>query len=255
MRTVHSPVRIRQILTEAEVLGTAIAAQRGGVDPKTVSTWRRRREASGGVWPSDVDVAEWEAAQTPEAVEARHKNARKAAAYRARVYLNRGPLMVDATGTIRRVHALMRMGWPTATIAGLCGWRTGEAVTALGYRTKVTAVTAAHVAVAYDALSMRLGPSDQVRQHAARQGWAPPLAWDNIDDPTERPSAGGGTNVRYQDPIAVERVLSGDIPPYVTPAERREAVRRWAEAGRPLRELEQLTGWRTCRYYRIKEAA
>jgi hypothetical protein len=52
------------------------------------------------------------------------------------------------------------------------------------------------VAAAYDALSMKLPPdtgiSRQVRAHAERRGWAPPLAWDDdtIDDPDAVPLGG-----------------------------------------------------------------
>lgn len=53
------------------------------------------------------------------------------------------------------------------------------------------------------------------------------------------------------DQAVIERVLSGDMPSHVSPAERKEICRRWVEEeGRTLRSLERITGWRTSRYYR-----
>lgn len=94
---------------------------------------------------------------------------------------------VDATGTRRRIQALMALGWPGHAIAGHCGWRTGEAVFEITRRNWVQRSTAEAVAHVYEHLSMTPGPSAQTRARAARMGWPPPLAWDDIDNPDEQP--------------------------------------------------------------------
>lgn len=108
--------------------------------------------------------------------------------YRKRAYLH-GRTLVDATGTRRRVQALMRLGWTTRALAPHCGWRSAEAVQRLITVTKVTRATAAKVARVYDALSMVLGPSQRVAAYAERAGWPAPLCWDDgaIDDPAAAP--------------------------------------------------------------------
>lgn len=100
------------------------------------------------------------------------------------------PGRIDATGTRRRIHALYRMGWDGATLAPLLGVTTVQAVSALTTRATVTAHTARRVAVVYDQLCMKVGPSVKARQMATKRGLPSPLAWDDIDDPDESPNFG-----------------------------------------------------------------
>jgi hypothetical protein len=104
----------------------------------------------------------------------------------------------------------------------------------------------------YERLCMTL-PTDRyakrTRAHAARKGWAPPLAWDDIDDPAERP-AGRYNERRHHDdidPAVVDRLLAGK-PTRSTRAERDEAMRRWKAMGRPERALCEALGWKDGRY-------
>jgi len=111
---------------------------------------------------------------------------------------------VTAQGVIRRLKALGALGWSTSAIAARCGlnvdtvkaWRRGEFTD--------PSLVADRVVAAYDALSMRApNPTGrfersavtQVRQRAARNGWASPLAWDDdtIDDPDATPDKGART--------------------------------------------------------------
>ena len=55
------------------------------------------------------------------------------------------------------------------------------------------------------------------------------------------------------DEAVVLRVLAGDLVP-TTAAERREIVARWHTTGRPINDLEDLTGWKPERY-RSREQA
>ena len=86
-----------------------------------------------------------------------------------------------ALGTIRRIQALMAIGWTARDIAPRCGWGSAQAVTELLARTYVYTGTRNIIADVYDDLCMRPGPSAKNRRSAARKGWPPPLAWDDID--------------------------------------------------------------------------
>lgn len=114
--------------------------------------------------------------------------------YRKRLHEKRHqPLRVPATGTTRRLQALAAIGWPADLLAQRLGrskaqtqqWRRGR-------YTRVNHRTAALVADLYDQLWDTPGPSTYTRRHAARHGWAKPMAWDDatITDPAARPEHG-----------------------------------------------------------------
>jgi transcriptional regulator with XRE-family HTH domain len=95
---------------------------------------------------------------------------------------------IDATGTIRRLRALVAIGYAQNDIAKRMGWSaTNASKLFIGSQTRVTTATARVVAELFDALSMTPGPSDRARNHARKHGWAPPLAWD--DDAIDNPAA------------------------------------------------------------------
>ena len=95
------------------------------------------------------------------------------------------PLMVEATGTRRRLQALACRGWSTTAVAARLGI-TQQAVSSLrSGRTPTTARRIAQgVADLYAAQSdswVEGHCADLARAHARRQGWAPPAAWDDPD--------------------------------------------------------------------------
>ena len=100
---------------------------------------------------------------------------------------------IPAAGTVRRIQALVAIGWPMRELST----RTGVAARniAVNGRTWVTVETAALVEQLYDDLSMTPGPSRNARGFAADHGWHPPLAWDDetIDDPHAKPDPGTHT--------------------------------------------------------------
>lgn len=160
---------------------------------------------------------------------AKHENMRRLAASRGT------PYTVNSIGSIRRVQALMRIGWRGIDIAHACGWKTGEAVTnALVHRDFVNHRTAARIKAAYDQMSMTLGPSATTRRRAETRGWPPPLAWDDetIDDPAAKPQ---GMTPRYEpaflDEAAIERRVNGDRSVRLHKGEAAEVVRRLLAAG------------------------
>lgn len=101
---------------------------------------------------------------------------------------------VDALGTRRRLQGLAWQGWPTSELAS----RLGVNESALS---KLRSGTAKHAevrtAIAVRELTARLEyqpPPKHVRRRdisavknlAAKNGWAPLAAWDDIDDPYEQ---------------------------------------------------------------------
>lgn len=111
---------------------------------------------------------------------------------------------IDATGTKRRVHALVACGWSQQKLAarlGMAGSNFHLCITS----ERVTAGTARKVAALYDELWDQPPPEDthrdkiaaaRSRRHARQHGWPPPMAWDDdtIDDPAADPE---GIDVDY----------------------------------------------------------
>lgn len=98
--------------------------------------------------------------------------------------------LVGATGTVRRLQALVVMGHAQKTLAAEipCAY-TYISMLTHDRRDRVTTVTEQAVRRMYGRLSMTSGPSGHGRALAARYGWHGPLAWDDdtIDDPTAVP--------------------------------------------------------------------
>jgi len=180
----------------------------------------------------------------------------------------RGGRAVPAIGAQRRIEALMALGWSSAPIAEAAGFAHRNSVLRIlrGQKGKpctwLERKTHDAISRAYDELSMKLPPStaavNRSRAWAARLGYLPPLAWDEgaLDDPNATPAGSRRDRVRRPhdvDPVAVDRVLAGDTTVDTTRAEREEVCRRWVEMGRSLKELEGFTGWRTARYFRLRD--
>lgn len=164
-------------------------------------------------------------------------------AYRKRTYLARGPLLVDACGTRRRLRALAWMGWSWADIGAQIGC-SHQAVSGYTLRGKVTRDTAAKVAAVYDLLWNRRGPSPKAAARARTNGWQPALAWsdDTIDDPRARPTRMVASRTAEPlDEIAVERAMRGDCK-RIRPVERAEAVRRLTAVGLSAAEIAERLG-------------
>lgn len=103
---------------------------------------------------------------------------------------------VDATGTLRRLRALVAVGWPQSELAWRLGWRDGNfSSLILGRRPHVLQRTADEVRALYDELWDVAPPAEsagRARRRAAAAGWTGPLSWDDetIDDPAARPDVG-----------------------------------------------------------------
>jgi hypothetical protein len=106
-------------------------------------------------------------------------------------------------------------------------------------RPRILRSTADRIATAYDALWNKRPPlGDQgckrARTHALRLGYLPPLAWDDIDNPDERPATVDSGDMF--DDIAVERAMHGDRVTLTT-QERAEATRRLTAAGHTAEDI------------------
>lgn len=164
---------------------------------------------------------------------------------------NGRPYTVSAVGFQRRVRALSAIGWPQAEVAQRLGIARGNLAAKMRLNASVLRGTHEAMVAIYDDLSMQIPPDTYVarraRAYAVKHKWAPPLAWDDIDDPAERPKYGrrrnGSTSAhRTQvDDVVVDRVMAGEQLP-MTPAERGEVVRRLRARGLSYREIETLTG-------------
>lgn len=108
---------------------------------------------------------------------------------------------VDATGTRRRIQALVAIGWPQKAIARHAGLST-ENVGDLTRRTQVFASTANSIATTYDKLrnlkperhGIDKGQAKRARNWAARNRWPTVAYWadrmDVIEDPYFEPMFG-----------------------------------------------------------------
>lgn len=100
-------------------------------------------------------------------------------------------ILLPAIGTQRRIRALMRLGWTAADLAEHLGCVPEHVRNIIRNRASVRPETAAQIDAVFRKLCMTPGPSSITMQRAERKGWAPPLAWDDIDDPNETPQGFG----------------------------------------------------------------
>ncbi len=151
------------------------------------------------------------------------------------------PTVVDATGTRRRIHALMALGWRRKDLAARLGV-TLQAVQAWTRGAHVHVETRDRVITVYEALSGTRGPSALSRRRAAERGWAPPLAWDDttIDNPHATP-AWGREDDDEPDDVAVAKACAGNIPwGQLRHPDRVEAVRHLLDHGVPVSRISTL---------------
>lgn len=158
--------------------------------------------------------------------------------------------LVDATGTHRRLQALIALGWSRTKLAQEMASERNTIGRVLD-RPRVYASTAVEVRNLYDRLwdvqpPMRhkwdQSAAEAARREALQKGWAVPMRWDDetIDDPAACPAAldGAGHDV---DPFAVELALDGERV-RLRPAEVAEVVRIGTGRGMSVKQLAEVTG-------------
>jgi hypothetical protein len=156
-----------------------------------------------------------------------------------------GPGFVPKLGAVRRIQALLALGWRHQDISAAAHSHPGRSQLVLNQAGEwIARDTYDRIARAYTALSMRPGPSERTRARAAKLGYPPPLAWDDesIDDPAATPQHQAREVLQLVDDAAVERRSLGDLTVALNDAERRQVVHRlWAE-GLSDKEIHRRTG-------------
>ncbi|KIQ67021.1 hypothetical protein TR51_06420 [Kitasatospora griseola] len=110
-----------------------------------------------------------------------------------------GERLVPSLGAIRRVRALLALGHEARTIAAAAGVsKTVLSELIGGSVDEVRARTHDAIQAAFEQLAMTTGSSTRSVNRARKAQWAPPLAWDDIDDPAEVPQYGSTTNRAQQ---------------------------------------------------------
>ncbi|MEU6217236.1 hypothetical protein ABZ845_06885 [Streptomyces sp. NPDC047022] len=137
--------------------------------------------------------------------------------------------LVDATGTWRRIRALVAVGWPKVHIARALGSH-GQGLQL--HERLVLASTARRVAELYDAWwdadptghGVQAAQVGRACRYASSRGWAGPMAWD--DDALDDPEAQPHTESRQA----------------ISAAERREEVEHLASFGTSTTEIAMRVG-------------
>lgn len=169
--------------------------------------------------------------------------------------LNGKRRIISSVGSQRRIEALAWLGWSRQALAERLEVQAAN-VSQWMRNDTITADLAARIALLYDDLCMTVPTGNpqaiaNVRNQARARGARPPLAWDDIDDPDERPSCGvrsdWGRPRDDIDEVVVERLLALQRVDS-TRAEKEEAMRRWTEAGKSIKALCDAHGWRHGRY-------
>lgn len=160
-------------------------------------------------------------------------------------------VVVDGTGTRRRLQALITLGWSVQRLADHHGLDRQALDAALTQR-PIQAKTARAVRRLYDELWDQAPPETtgpekvaaaRSRRRAQAMSWAPPLAWDDdtIDDPDALPAHLVVGDVHGIDHAAIELALSGQRVS-LTRTERWLAVERLAREGLSDRAIGERLG-------------
>lgn len=153
---------------------------------------------------STINHMLYERAGRPRTKRLNHESARRILA----VDVTQVPTgLVDATGTRRRLQALMTVGWPAVRLGALLNLHPVY-VRQIQRQPKVYATTAHAMAVTYNKLWDKRPEHHGITQQAANRsrnygranGWAPPAAWDDdaLDDPNRGPAMGDVTLARNE---------------------------------------------------------
>ena len=208
------PVRAHLRVLSAHGIGWERAAKLAGLPGATVSGLLYAR-AKGRIKPAQKCRAE--TAQAILAVQPTLDNVADS-------------VTIDATGTLRRLRALVAQGHTMLDLGHRLPMHPEAARRLIRVGTPsgtCTALVARAARQLYNELwSTRPAGwvHDRARKLAKTNSWAPPLAWDDedIDDPAATPNYGGGSAGEV-DLTAVERALRGE-PITLTPSEACAAV-------------------------------
>lgn len=161
-----------------------------------------------------------------------------------------GEPFVSRVGTVRRLQALMVMGYSHRNLADL-GIDSRNLLNQQGRW--VTRTTHDQVAEVYRHHASTPGPTPRSARWARAHGYHGPADWDDIDhDPQPDLEDAGPVGI---DDVAIQRVMDGDRSIDLSKDEKAELVRRWTATGRSLNECERVTGITQVHRYVDKEAS
>lgn len=145
---------------------------------------------------------------------------------------------VYSIGATRRIRALVAIGYSLSDIArALNKWV--QPVLDLAWAKRPTVAEDTHQLVAdlYERLSDTPGTSVRARNTAQKNGWVPPVAWDdNIDDPNAEPYEVGPHPDAVIDDVAIDCALTG-AQVSLSPLEEHRAVHVGHERGMSVTRL------------------
>lgn len=151
--------------------------------------------------------------------------------------------LVPNIGTMRRVQALVALGWSLTELGARSGMPVQQVWDlAHGRKPQIKATTRGRIDDLFEQLSATPGTSRRARACAAKRGWLPPLAWDDIDaldcraEPVESEAEGD-----VVDEVAVERALAGHRIE-LTDAELVAVLQVGVARGEPLSKLSNRLG-------------
>lgn len=167
------------------------------------------------------------------------------------------PLYTDATGSARRLQALVADGWLQTELAARIGWKVKNfSNIIMARKPRVTMSTAHKITVMFEELALEHPPTraraGRAFTQAAKYGWVGRDMWtdDTIDDPAAKPRTPGD----FIDEIAIDLAVAGDrrVAASLTRRERREVVRILSPRAISSRSLANLLGvdQRTVQYDR-----
>lgn len=253
------PRIIREALNHFEANGPYITGAKFGLFASTLYRWARYRAERGPEWPTDQDIAVWDAHATIRA-----SNARRWRRTAQRQHFKTGPALIDGTGTRRRLQGLVAIGHSQAKIGAALDL-TGSRISQLCVGRKCRLVfreTAAKIAALYDEWwdVIPVGRNAGItRAYAASQQWRTPLAWDDdsIDDPNAEPQHAPEPvpdGADYIDHAAVLARIEGNREIELTPAEQLELVHQMTADGWGQKRIEAQTGINAARILREERA-
>lgn len=170
--------------------------------------------------------------------------------------------LVDKAPSIRRLQALMALGWTGPRLSRRLGRADNYVKVFIARTTQPTCrrVTAEEIEDLYELIGDRPGPSPSGAKRALNKGWRRPIDWEDIEAGVpfvERRMTQAERYSRFDEEEVEYALQYHDFTRFLSPLERSEIVRRWVASGRSEASLCRLTGWREGRYRtpRPQEAA
>lgn len=147
----------------------------------------------------------------------------------------------NPTGSMRRLRALVAIGWCDQYLADALGHRNRSRIYDItsGLCAYLLPTTVHAIADLYEMLHTVDGPDPRAPNRARRNGWHTPDAWspDTIDDPEAKPYS-----YEIIDDLAIRWAVAGDrhIAKRLTKTERRIAVKLASSRGMSSADLADL---------------